>query len=103
MAASTPARYTAQVQVMTEPDTAAELRAWAAYGRMSQSHAAREVVEAGLRAMRKRWASEHGALPADVLEAAHREVMDQVGKALRRKRAEPAVHVHVEGRTATRW
>lgn len=81
-----PPRYTAQVVVMVEPEVAAQIAAWATHGRMSASLAAREVIEAGLRSMRKRWTGAFGELPADIADAALVVVRERAQRQVDRRR-----------------
>ena len=80
-----PAHWTAQLAVMHTPEVAAEIRAWAAHGEMSQSFVLRQIIAAGLAECRKRWEETHGELPEKVTKSALATTRAIAKKATNRK------------------
>lgn len=78
-------RYTAQLVVMEQPDTAAAINAWAEHVDMSQSEFLRYLLDAGIKATRTRLRREHGELPDATLRR-HQERVDEMVDAARRRR-----------------
>lgn len=93
MPTPTPAKYTVQIGPTFTVDTAAELTAWAQQQGRSVSEVTRECTERGLKQLRRAWEREHGAIPAEVLEAAASAVADRGSRQAARKRKDPQATV----------
>jgi hypothetical protein len=80
------AEFTKQMSAMVLPATGGEIGAWAEKIGVPHSQLMRELLDAGLQALRPIWTAQYGAPSAALLEQHVRRCTRQGGRQLERRR-----------------